>query len=72
MNATATQPATISQPQRWPTVQRTPYTQGFDDGREGTEYANPYRTNYALWVAYDTGHRDGRKSAAALAARGRG
>lgn len=70
---TPTTQTTTYQPQRWPTAQKTPYTLGFDDGREGHEYSNPFRTNYAMWVAYDYGHKDGRKAAAAIeSARGGG
>lgn len=64
--ATATQ-ATY-QPQRMPPIQPTPYTLGFNAGREGVEYANPYWGKLPQWLAYDTGHRDGRKATDALAA----
>ena len=63
---------TTYQPQRMPPIQMNAYTLGFNDGREGYEYANPYRNDCGRWVAYETGHQDGRKSAAIESARGGG
>ena len=66
MNPTTTTQTTTYQPQRRSTFTPTPYTLGFNAGREGYEYANPYWNDCGRWVAYDTGHQDGRKAAAAI------
>lgn len=71
MTPTATQ--TSYQEQRMPSIKPTAYTAGFNDGREGSVYENPYRHDQPQWLTYDMAHFHGRKAAAELeAARGGG
>ena len=40
----------------------TPYQRGFEDGRYGRVYANPYPLRSAAWARYEAGSQDARKA----------